>query len=49
MPIACALGGAARKTLFVLFSDSIHPEECREKRSARIDTMDVAIAGAGWP
>lgn len=49
MPIACALGGPARKTLFVLFSDSIHPEECREKRSARIDTMDVAVAGAGWP
>ncbi len=49
MPIACALGGPARKILFVLFSDSIHPEECREKRSARIDTMDVAVAGAGWP
>jgi sugar lactone lactonase YvrE len=49
MPIACALGGPARKTLFVLFSDSIHPEECHEKRSARIDTMDVAVAGAGWP
>ncbi len=49
MPIACALGGPARKTLFVLFSDSIHPEECREKRSAHIDTMDVAVASAGWP
>lgn len=49
MPIACALGGAARKTLFVLFADSIHPAECRERMSARIDTMEVAIAGAGWP
>lgn len=49
MPIACALGGPGRKTLFVLLSDSIHPDECREKRSARIDTMEVAIAGAGWP
>jgi sugar lactone lactonase YvrE len=49
MPIACALGGPARKTLFVLFADSIHPEECRERKSARIDTAEVAVAGAGWP
>jgi sugar lactone lactonase YvrE len=49
MPIACALGGPARKTLFVLFADSINPEECRAKRSARIDVMEVAVAGAGWP
>ena len=49
MPIACALGGPARKTLFVLFADSIHPEECRERKSARIDTVEVAVAGAGWP
>jgi len=49
MPIACALGGASRKTLFVLFADSIHPEECRERKSSRIDTMQVAVAGTGWP
>lgn len=49
MPIACALGGLARKTLFVLLADSINPEECRAKRSARIDVMEVAVAGAGWP
>jgi sugar lactone lactonase YvrE len=49
MPIACALGGPSRKTLFVLFADSIHPEECRATRSARIDTMPVPVAGAGWP
>jgi sugar lactone lactonase YvrE len=49
MPIACALGGPARKTLFVLLADSINPEECRAKRSARIDVMEVAVAGAGWP
>ncbi len=49
MPIACALGGPNRKTLFVLFSDSIHPEECRATRSARIDTMEVPVAGVGWP
>jgi sugar lactone lactonase YvrE len=49
MPIACALGGPARKTLFVLLADSINPDECRAKKSARIDIMDVPIAGAGWP
>jgi sugar lactone lactonase YvrE len=49
MPIACALGGIARKTLFVLLADSINPDECRAKKSARIDITDVAIAGAGWP
>jgi sugar lactone lactonase YvrE len=49
MPIACALGGPARKTLFVLLADSINPDECRANRSARIDVMEVAVAGAGWP
>ncbi|MBV8055697.1 MAG: SMP-30/gluconolactonase/LRE family protein [Deltaproteobacteria bacterium] len=49
MPIACALGGPARKTLFVLLTDSINPDECRAKKSARIDIMDVTVAGAGWP
>ncbi len=49
MPIACALGGRARKTLFVLLADSINPDECRAKKSGRIDVMDVAVGGAGWP
>jgi sugar lactone lactonase YvrE len=49
MPIACALGGPARKVLFVLLADSINPDECRAKKSARIDCMEVTSAGAGWP
>jgi sugar lactone lactonase YvrE len=49
MPIACALGGHDRRTLFVLLAESIDPDECRAKRSARIETMAVAVAGAGWP
>jgi sugar lactone lactonase YvrE len=49
MPIACALGGQDRKTLFVLLSDSINPDECRANRSARIDTMPVSVSGVGWP
>jgi len=49
MPIACALGGPGRKTLFVLLADSINPDECRAKQSACIETMEVAVGGAGWP
>ena len=49
MPIACALGGPERKTLFVLLADSINPDECRAKKSAHIDVMAVAVGGAGWP
>jgi len=49
MPIACALGGPGRRTLFVLTSDSVHPEECRAKKASKIWTREVAVAGAGWP
>ncbi|MGA2409047.1 MAG: SMP-30/gluconolactonase/LRE family protein [Candidatus Binataceae bacterium] len=49
MPIACALGGPQRRTLFILTSDSVDPEECRAKKSAKIYIREVAIGGAGWP
>src|SRR6266851_5172114 len=49
MPIACMLGGPGRRTLFILLSETIHAEECRAKRSARIETMEVAVGGAGLP
>ncbi|HZO80206.1 MAG TPA: SMP-30/gluconolactonase/LRE family protein [Candidatus Binataceae bacterium] len=49
MPIACMLGGPTRRTLFLLTSESINPDECRAKRSARIETAEVEVAGAGWP
>ena len=49
MPIACALGGPARRTLFLLTSESVQPEECRSKRNARIETTEVEVAGAGLP
>jgi sugar lactone lactonase YvrE len=47
--IACALGGVDRRTLFVISSDSIDFEECRAKRPSRIETMEVAVPGVGWP
>jgi sugar lactone lactonase YvrE len=49
MPIACALGGPGRRTLFMLTSDSIDPDECRAKKTSKIWTKEVAVAGAGWP
>jgi len=49
MPIACALGGADRRTLFMLTSDSIDPDECRAKKASKIWFKEVAVAGAGWP
>lgn len=49
MPIACALGGPDRRTLFMLTSDSIEPDECRAKKASKIWTKEVAVAGAGWP
>jgi sugar lactone lactonase YvrE len=49
MPIACALGGPGRRTLFLLSSDSVIPDECRQKRSARVEIAEVEVPGAGLP
>jgi sugar lactone lactonase YvrE len=49
MPVACALGGPGRRTLFMLTSDSINPDECRTQKASRIWTKEVAVAGAGCP
>ena len=47
--IACVTGGAERRTLFCL-SAKTSPEDLRQgKSSARIDTIDLAIPGAGFP
>jgi sugar lactone lactonase YvrE len=49
LSIACMLGGADRRTLYVLTSESLDPEECVKKRSARVETVKVDVPGAGWP
>jgi sugar lactone lactonase YvrE len=49
MAIACMLGGADRRTLFVLTSHTIDPDECRRLRSARIERVRVDAPGAGLP
>jgi sugar lactone lactonase YvrE len=47
--IACALGGPERRTLFCLSAATSHEELRQRKSSARIDVVDVEIAGAGYP
>jgi len=47
--IACMLGGADRRTLFVLTSEGIDPAECARRRSARVECALVDVPGAGWP
>jgi sugar lactone lactonase YvrE len=49
MAIACMLGGADRRTLYVLTSTSIDPDECRRVCSARIERARVDVPGAGLP
>jgi sugar lactone lactonase YvrE len=48
-PYACMLGGAERRTLFVLTAPSHSPNKTRALRSGRIEVVDVEVAGAGWP
>jgi sugar lactone lactonase YvrE len=47
--IACMLGGRDRKTLFVCTSATLDADECRAKRSGRIETVEVEVPGAGLP
>ena len=47
--IACMLGGPERRHLFVCTSPFIEPEECRAKREARIEAVEVDVPGAGLP
>ena len=49
MAIACMLGGHDRRTLFVLTSPSIEPDQCVALKGARIETTQVQIPGAGLP
>src|SRR6476661_10127210 len=46
--LACALGGPERKTLFCLSAATSHQELRQRKSSARIDVVDVEVAGAGY-
>jgi sugar lactone lactonase YvrE len=47
--LACALGGAERRTLFCLSAATSYEELRQRKSSSRIDVIDVACPGAGYP
>ena len=47
--LACALGGPERRTLFCLSAATSYEELRQRKSSARIDVVDVEIAGDGYP
>jgi sugar lactone lactonase YvrE len=49
LAIACMLGGADRRTLFVLTSTAIEPDACRRSRGARVERVRVDVPGAGLP
>lgn len=45
---ACMLGGDDRKTLYICTSSGSGPGAA-ERRDGRIETLRVAVPGAGWP
>lgn len=47
--IACMLGGPDRRTLFALTAETTQPDRALQLRSARIETVDVDVPGAGLP
>jgi hypothetical protein len=47
--IACALGGPARRTLFLLSSTDAYPQRLVGTRLSRLDVVTVDTPGAGLP
>ena len=47
--LACVLGGAQRQSLFCLSAATSYEELRQGKSSSRIDTVEVDVAGSGYP
>lgn len=47
--VACAIGGPRRRTLFLCSADTDLPRLGRGETDGRIDVVEVAVPGAGWP
>lgn len=47
--LACALGGAERKTLFCLSAETSYEELRKGKSASRIDVIEVETPGDGYP
>ena len=48
-PIACALGGPERRTLFLLSSTDVYPERLLGTKLSCLDATTVDVPGAGLP
>ena len=46
---ACMLGGADRKTLYVLTASGSDPEDCAARRLGKVEVVQVDVPGAGLP
>jgi sugar lactone lactonase YvrE len=46
---ACALGGADRRTLYLITAPAFGVSACAGKGLGRIEATEVAVPGAGWP
>ncbi|MBK1699550.1 SMP-30/gluconolactonase/LRE family protein [Thiococcus pfennigii] len=49
IPYACVLGGTDRRTLFICTAETSEPEAAMRSPSGRIETIRVAVPGAGQP
>ncbi len=47
IPLACMLGGAERRTLFITTTESLDPSD--DQARGRIETIQVDVPGAGLP
>ena len=49
IPVACVLGGADRRTLFMCAAADWKRDAIAGRRTGRIDACEVDVAGAGRP
>ncbi len=49
IPVACMLGGADRKRLFIMTTPMSTAEELAKMRESKIEITDVTVPGVGWP
>lgn len=47
--VACTLGGPDRRRLFMCSADTDLPRLAKGETTGRIDTVEVEVAGTGWP
>ena len=48
-PYACMLGGPNGRLLFILTANSSHPQRALAQMAGKIELIEVAVPGAGWP